>query len=44
MKKVLVAYATMAGSSMEVAEAIGEEIAKSGVLVDVLPISEIEEI
>jgi menaquinone-dependent protoporphyrinogen oxidase len=42
MNKILVAFATMAGSTMEVAEAVGEEIAKSGAQVDVLPISEIE--
>ena len=42
MNKILVAFATMAGSTMEVAEAVSEEIAKSGVHVDVLPISEIE--
>lgn len=41
MKRVLVAYATMAGSTMEVAEAVGEEIAKRGVQVDVLPINKI---
>jgi menaquinone-dependent protoporphyrinogen oxidase len=34
----------MAGSTVEVAEAVGEEIAKSGVQVDVLPISEIKEL
>lgn len=44
MKKVLVAYATMADSTMEVAEAVGEQIAKSGLLVDVLPINEIEDL
>jgi hypothetical protein len=30
MKKVLVAYATMAGSTADVAKTVGEEIAKSG--------------
>jgi len=44
MTKILVAYATMAGSTAEVAEAIGEEIAKSGVQVDVLPLSEVDEL
>jgi menaquinone-dependent protoporphyrinogen IX oxidase len=34
----------MAGSTVEVAEAVGEEIAKSGALVDVLPISEIKDL
>ena len=44
MKRVLVAYATMAGSTMEVAEVVGEEIAKHAFQVDVLPISEIQEL
>ena len=42
MSKILVTYATMAGSTIEVAQAVGEEIAKSGVQVDVLPIGEIK--
>ncbi len=42
MNKILVAFATMAGSTMEIAETVSEEIAKSGAQVDVLPISEIE--
>ncbi len=41
MNRILVAYATMAGSTVEVAQAVGEEIAKSGLQVDILPISEI---
>ena len=41
MNRILVAYATMAGSTVEVAQAVGEEIAKSGAQVDVLPISKI---
>ena len=42
MIRILVTYATMAGSTVEVAEAVAEELAKSGIQVDVLPISEID--
>ena len=42
MNRILVAYATMAGSTAEVAQAVGEEIAKGGLQVDVLPISEVK--
>jgi menaquinone-dependent protoporphyrinogen oxidase len=38
MSKVLVAYATFSGSTSEVAQAVGEEIARSGAQVDVLPL------
>jgi len=41
MKTILVAYATMAGSTAEVARAVGDEIAKSGALVDVRPIDQV---
>jgi menaquinone-dependent protoporphyrinogen oxidase len=44
MNRILVAYATMAGSTVEVAQAVGEEIAKSGYQVDILPISEIKDL
>ena len=44
MKRILVAYATMAGSTVEVAQAVGEEIAKSGLQVDVLPLSEVHDL
>ncbi|MGE5221844.1 MAG: flavodoxin domain-containing protein [Omnitrophica WOR_2 bacterium] len=44
MNKILVAYATMAGSTADVAQAVGEEIAKSGLQVDILPISEVKDL
>lgn len=42
MKKVLVAYATMAGSTFEVAQAVGEEFTKQGFQADVLPVREVK--
>ena len=44
MSRVLVAYATMAGSTVDVAQVVGEEIAKSGLQVDILPIGEIKDL
>jgi menaquinone-dependent protoporphyrinogen oxidase len=42
MKRILVTYATMAGSTAEVAQAVAEEIARSDVQVDVLPLGEVK--
>lgn len=44
MNRILVAYATMAGSTYDVAQAVGEEIAKSGLPVDILPLSEVKDL
>lgn len=44
MKRILVTYATMAGSTVEVAQAIAEEIARSDVQVDVLPLGEVKDL
>jgi len=44
MKKVLVAYATMAGSTADVARTVGEEIGQSGAQVHVLPLSEVKDV
>ena len=41
MKRILVAYATFSGSTVEVAHALGEEIARHGVQVDILPLREV---
>ena len=41
-EKFLVAYGTAAGSTAEVAQAIGEEIGKAGAMVDVRPVEEIK--
>ncbi len=44
MKNILVTYATMAGSTAEVAKIVGEEIAKSGAKVEILPLGEVKNI
>jgi menaquinone-dependent protoporphyrinogen oxidase len=44
MNRILVAYATMAGSTEEVAQAVGDEVSKSGAQVDVRPISEVNDL
>jgi menaquinone-dependent protoporphyrinogen oxidase len=41
MKRILVAYATMSGSTAEVAQAVGKEIAAGGVEVTVLPLEKV---
>jgi menaquinone-dependent protoporphyrinogen IX oxidase len=42
MKKVLVTYASLSGSTVAVAQAIGEEVAAQGMQVDVLPLSAVK--
>ena len=44
MKKILVTYATMAGSTAEVAQAVAEEIARGGRQVDILPIGAVTDL
>jgi menaquinone-dependent protoporphyrinogen oxidase len=41
MKRILVAYATMAGSTADVARVVGEELAQRGLQVDVLPLDQV---
>jgi menaquinone-dependent protoporphyrinogen oxidase len=43
-KRYLIAYGTAAGSTAEVAEAIGEEMRQSGVAVDVQPVEAVREL
>jgi menaquinone-dependent protoporphyrinogen oxidase len=44
MNRILVTYATMAGSTAEVAQAVGEEVARSGLQVDVLPLEQVKDL
>jgi menaquinone-dependent protoporphyrinogen IX oxidase len=44
MRKILVAYSTNAGSTVEIAQAVGEELGKGGNQVDVYPIKDITSI
>jgi menaquinone-dependent protoporphyrinogen oxidase len=43
-RKILVAYATVSGSTTEVAEAIGETLGQEGTQVDVRPIKDVDDI
>lgn len=43
-ERILVAYATRYGSTAEVAEAIGDELRKSGADVDVRPVGEVQDL
>ena len=44
MTKILITYATMTGSTVEVAQVVGEEIARSGLEVEIHPISEVKDL
>lgn len=42
MSKILIAYASMTGSTAEIAQAVADEMTKGGVQVDVLPFSQVK--
>jgi menaquinone-dependent protoporphyrinogen IX oxidase len=44
MQKILVVYASMAGSTVEVAQVVAEEIAKGGYEVDLLPLTQVQDV
>lgn len=44
MTKILVAYATMSGTTGEVAQAVAEEIANCGLQVEVFPLDQVEDL
>jgi menaquinone-dependent protoporphyrinogen oxidase len=44
MKTILIAYATQSGTTAEVAQTIGEELKKTGALVDVLSIEKVNDL
>ena len=43
-KQILVTYASRAGSTAGVAEAIGKTLAESGARVDVIPMNEVKDL
>lgn len=43
-QRILVTYASRSGSTAEIAEAIGNRLAHSGLLVDVLPMQEVQDL
>jgi menaquinone-dependent protoporphyrinogen oxidase len=44
MSKILVTYASRAGSTAEIADAIGKTLAESGASVDILPMNEVNDL
>ncbi len=42
MKKILVTYATLSGTTVDLAQAVGQELQKSGAQVDVLPLAQVK--
>lgn len=44
LKKILVTYATLSGTTVEVAQTIGEEITRAGLEVDVLPLEKVTDL
>ena len=42
MNRILVTYATLSGTSVDVAQAVGEELQKTGAQVDVLPLAQVK--
>jgi menaquinone-dependent protoporphyrinogen IX oxidase len=44
MNKILVTYATLSGTTVEVAQAVAQELQKSGAQVDVLPLAQVQSI
>ncbi|HNT24013.1 MAG TPA: flavodoxin domain-containing protein, partial [Anaerolineales bacterium] len=44
MGKILIAYATLSGSTTEIAQEIAKEISQGGLQVDVLPLSQVKDI
>ncbi len=43
-KKMLVTYATLSGTTVDVAQAVGQELQKTGAQVDVLPIAQVKSV